>query len=73
MRIFIMFTLNLQWLEKENTPPENFYDGEEVLCVKTDGLVYKLAFNEEKECFVDRLGNEHNYDDFVEFCEMRVE
>lgn len=68
-----MFTLNLQWLEKENTPPENFYDGEEVLCVKTDGLVYKLAFNEEKECFVDRLGNEHNYDDFVEFCEMRVE
>lgn len=68
-----MFTLNLQWLEKENTPPENFYDGEEVLCVKADGLVYKLAFNEEKECFVDRLGNEHNYDDFVEFCEMRVE
>lgn len=68
-----MFNLELKWRQANEVTTDAFYDEQEVLCVKADGLVYKLAFNEEKECFVDRLGNEHNFDDFVEFCDMQVE
>lgn len=67
-----MFNLELQWRQANEITPDVFYDGEEVLCVKATGLVFKLAFNEEKGCFIDRLGNEHDFNDFVEFCDMQV-
>lgn len=43
-----MFNLELQWRQANEITPNAFYDGEEVLCVKATGLVFKLAFNEEK-------------------------
>jgi hypothetical protein len=67
-----MFNLELQWIQKCDVNQDTFYNGEEVICVKPNGQMFKLAYNEEKGCFVDRLGNEHDFNDFVEFCDMQV-
>lgn len=67
-----MFNLELQWIQKCDINRDTFYNEEEVVCVKPDGQMLKLAYNEEKDCFVDRMGNEHDFNDFVEFCDMQV-
>lgn len=51
-----MFNLELQWIQKCDVNQDTFYNGEEVVCVKPNGQMFKLAYNEEKGCFVDRLG-----------------
>ena len=68
-----MLNLALEWHEKENVTLDAFPDGASILCVKPEGLVFKLTVKQEKGCLVDHLGNKHNFEDFVEFCDMHIE
>lgn len=68
-----MLNLALEWRKKENVTLDAFPEGASILCVKPEGLIFKLTVEQEKGCLVDYLGNKHNFEDFVEFCDMHIE
>ena len=69
-----MLLLQLNFGTKEGLDLQrNLFDGEDLLCVNRDGLVYKLTYNKEIDKLVSLTGKEYEFDDFVEFARTYVE